>query len=106
MLAYLSAPYTAILNKDELMRIVKHAAGTYMLANKGVHVVTPLYNHFLLGMFPEMGQDYEFWKSYSLDLLRRCDKLVVLRIPGWQRSTGVCEEIRVANELQLPIEYL
>lgn len=106
MLVYLSAPYSAIENKAELMRIITHAAGAYMLANKGAHVVTPLYNHFLLGMFPEMGHDYEFWKSYSLDLLRRCDKLVVLKIPGWQKSTGVTDEIRIASELQLPIEYL
>lgn len=106
MLVYLSAPYSAMPDKNELMRAVKYAAGRYMLANKGAHVVTPLYNHFLLGMFPEMGSDYEFWKSYSLDLLRRCDKLLVLKLHGWQTSTGVCEEIRVAEELQLPIEYL
>ncbi len=43
----------------------------------------------------------EFWLAGTIALLRKCD--AILMIPGWQNSTGAREEMRVADEIGLPI---
>jgi hypothetical protein len=39
-------------------------------------------------------------------VLRRCDRLVVLRIPGWRESRGVTLEIEFAQTAGIPIEFV
>jgi hypothetical protein len=34
-------------------------------------------------------------------MLRRCDALAVLRLPGWEQSVGVQAELALARELGL-----
>lgn len=106
MLVYISAPYTHIEDKVALMAALMKAAGSYMVANPGSHVVSPLYNHFALPLVPALGKDWAFWSSYSIDMLRRCDMLLVLQYDTWMMSTGVKEEIALANQLKLPIKYI
>jgi nucleoside 2-deoxyribosyltransferase len=43
----------------------------------------------------------EFWLSGTMELLRRCD--AVLLVPGWEGSTGTKAEIREAGQLAIPV---
>jgi len=43
----------------------------------------------------------QFWISGTLELMRRCDAVLVL--PGYQRSEGTLGEIAEAERLKLPI---
>ena len=43
----------------------------------------------------------EIWLEGTLELLRRCD--AVLLAPGWQLSAGTLGEIEEANRLRLPV---
>jgi nucleoside 2-deoxyribosyltransferase len=45
----------------------------------------------------------EFWLAATLELMRRCDAVVLC--PGWQHSTGTLAEIREAERLGIPIYY-
>ena len=49
---------------------------------------------------------WEFWECADRELLRRCDELLVLMLPGWQESRGVQAEIATARELGMPVRYL
>lgn len=101
MLVYLSAPYSEIEDKARLMQLVMRVSGEYMVRNPGAHVVSPLFNHFSLPLVPELGSGYDFWKEYSMDLLRRCDRILLLKYPGWEYSTGVQDELEVGRRLNL-----
>lgn len=105
-LIYLAAPYTRIEDKDGFMAALMHFSGKFMLENPDKHIVSPLFNHFSLDLVPGLAGDYAFWKSYSRNLLRRCDTLLVLTFPGWEESTGVQDEIKLATELKKTIAYV
>lgn len=104
MLVYLAAPYSRFPDKARLMRALMEFAGEYMIQHPGVHLVSPLFNHYALELVPALGTDYPFWSEYSRDLLSRCDELLVLRIRGWEQSTGVQDEMKHASDLGIPIE--
>jgi hypothetical protein len=43
----------------------------------------------------------EFWYAGTLELLRRCDAMIL--VPGWEGSRGVAAEIEEAKNLMIPI---
>lgn len=106
MLAYLSAPYSNVPDKQKLMTAVMKTSGEYMVTHPGVHVISPLFNHFSQHLVPAMGTTYDFWSAYSRDLLRRCDLLLFMTYPGWDVSAGMQDELKLANELNIKVEYL
>lgn len=50
--------------------------------------------------------DWRFWEPFDRAQLERCDEVIVLMLEGWQQSTGVQAEIRIAAELGKPVRYL
>ena len=35
-----------------------------------------------------------------------CEKVVVVKMDGWETSKGVAAEIKIANELGKPVEFM
>lgn len=104
-LIYVSSPYSAISDKEALMRCIARESGEYMIANPGEYAVTGLVGHYSVVEVPGLGTDYVFWQDFCEMLISKSDKVLVLMIPGWQESTGVRGEIEYATALGLPIEY-
>ena len=51
-------------------------------------------------------QTGDFWLSQDLEILKRCDKLVVYKMEGWENSRGIKREIAFAEANNIPIEFL
>jgi hypothetical protein len=49
---------------------------------------------------------WDFWGGYDRTMILCCDRLLVLQIDGWKESTGVQAEIKIAEEMEIPIEYI
>tara|TARA_R100000049_G_C1927104_1_gene71393 strand:- start:46 stop:267 length:222 start_codon:yes stop_codon:yes gene_type:complete len=45
-------------------------------------------------------------QQYDRAVLAACVKVIVLKQPGWDRSTGVAAEIKIATEMGLPVEFM
>ena len=43
--------------------------------------------------------------QYDLNILRRCQAMVVVMIDGWRESKGVNLEVRFANDHDIPVTY-
>lgn len=106
MLGYLSAPYSRCEDKAALMDKVMTLSGRLMVQNPGLHVVSPLMNHFSLHLVPDLGSDYKFWGEYSRELLSKCNVLIVYMLTGWNESTGVADEIEQAAKLGIQVLYV
>lgn len=106
-LSYLASPFS---NPDPLIQEVNRrlvCLKAAQLIEQGIHVVSPIaHNVAVLREKRSLGTGWDKWKAHDETLLRKCDKLIVLRIPGWDTSVGVTEEIRLATELGMPIEYI
>lgn len=69
------------------------------LAKQGFFPVIP---HTMLRFFQGLAED-SFWLEGDLELLRRCDAVVM--VPGWERSVGASKERQEALRLGIPVAF-
>jgi hypothetical protein len=91
MLVYIASPYYS---------------GKYMKEHPGEYTITGLVHHYACQEHADLGTDWNFWKNFCVEFLRKFDKLVVLKIEGWDKSRGVAAEIELASILNIPIEFI
>ena len=105
---YLGGPYS---HPDPLVRLYRakqlnQAAAALM--SKGVLVFSPIsHGHPIQAASNgELGTDWEAWQSLSVLMLNhsKCAGLIVLRLPGWQASKGLNEEIAINKRLGRTVE--
>lgn len=104
-IAYLACPYhhENPIIKEQRLRIVTEVAAE--MHKQGSYVYSPLTHNHKLSELGVKGT-WETWCHFDLEMLSRCDKLIVLTLPGWEVSRGVQAEIAHAKELSLPIQFL
>ena len=104
-LIYLAAPYShpnPAVTEGRMAAITRHLAE---LAADGKVAFSPLLMHYCLDSGVELPGDYGFWRNYCLTLLGKSDILRVLKLPGWDDSPGVLDEVEFAKGANIPIEY-
>lgn len=100
---YLGAPYT---DPDPKIRAFRTKAVTqfcYDQLNEGRLVYSPLTHNVPIDRLGILG-DYLSWIDFDHGMLARLDGLIVLKLPGWERSKGLKAEMDMAEKLGLPIE--
>jgi hypothetical protein len=50
--------------------------------------------------------DWDTWLEFDSRMLRACDRLAVLELPGYDQSKGVAAEIELAKSLGMPICHI
>lgn len=103
---YLASPYShpdPVIKKTRFLLVEQCCA---MLINQGYLVWSPIVHCYEMAKKFEMPDDAEFWKHYNFDFIRRSDGIYVLDIEGWQESKGVQMEIRLAEEMMIPVGYV
>ncbi len=104
-LIYLACPYSGTAEViEKRMRVFCRVVAQMQL--RGDLVISPLLMHFVLEYEPKLANDWNFWKTYSRELLSRCDELHILALRGWEDSTGIKGETAIAEELGKPIHLI
>lgn len=103
-LEYLAQPYTAAHPATSRAYADAGAAAYAWLINHGHAVYWPIGPAKLFA--PAAVQPPSGWYSYDIAILRRCDALLVLTLPGWEHSYGVNLEIMVAQSMERPVAYI
>lgn len=101
-LIYLAAPYS---HKDEKVVEERMAAVCKVdaeLMRRGTLVFSPLLKHFVR-QYGDLPGDWDYWQNFCKVTLPKCNSVYVLSILGWEASTGVQEEIKLANLLKIPV---
>lgn len=80
---------------------------TAILTEKGIPVFSPIaHSHavaFAGGLDP---LDYEKWMALNRRLMAVAYGMIVVKLPGWEESVGVLEEIDTFHALGKPVHYL
>lgn len=102
-LFYLAIPYTG---KEDLSYLVScKVAGKLM--EGGVLVFSPIaHSHSIVQETNLDPHDEDLWLGLDLRILRHCDRLVVVTLPGWEQSKGVQIEMDEAQRLGIPIFFV
>lgn len=94
--AYVAGPYRN--SPDGIDRAIRFSK---VLWGRGIPTICPHAN--TLGFEKDIPFDDIFLDGY-LEILKRCDEVYVL--PGWERSLGTLEEMRLAEALGIKIWYV
>lgn len=103
---YLASPYA---HEDSLVMktrfLLAEQVTAHFLKNK-VWVYSPIVHNHQIGLNYNLEFEHSDWMAFDLDMLRRCESLYVLAIPGWKESRGVGIEIDIATRLSMHIDYV
>lgn len=104
-LIYCASPYS---HPDPEVRLARYWAAVTKAAElmkAGENIFSPIAHTHEIGLILGDSVDHSFWMAQDKEILRRCDKLLVLMLPGWSESKGVAEEIEFARSIGIPVEY-
>lgn len=107
-LAYLASAYTHKSKKimEDRYRAVSRLGG--ILFKKGIHNIAVISESHSVAKHSKVLGDttWVHWRNRDANILLRCDQLLVCDFDGWNRSTGVKNEILLAYVLQMPIKMV
>ncbi len=107
-LIYLACPYS---HADRYVRVTRWIAANKAAAKlmtAGQYVFSPISHTHPIAEASDgtLPRGWDFWEGFDRQYLNVCKKIIVLRIPGWDTSTGVTAEIKIGNEAGIPVEYM
>jgi len=96
---YLASPYTDIEAETMTLRARQASVVAGELKKNGLMVYSPItHGHAIAQVVSGLPVNYESWQKFSVEMLKRCDHLYVLRLDGGEISVGVHDEIQVATQ--------
>lgn len=102
-LIYLASPYSSP-DKDVVKRRVQATRwATANLMVNGFVVFSPICHTHEIAKCGLTTKRLDWWLGFDLEILRRCNELYILTLPGWKTSRGIWIEARDAREHSLPI---
>ena len=103
---YLASPYShadpAVL--EARFQIVCRQAARLM--REGHHIFSPIAHTHPIALAGGLPLGWDFWEKYDRDMLNGCEAVWVLQLDGWETSKGVAAEIRIANEMGIPVRFV
>jgi len=76
---YLSVPYSGM---EELSFEVSCLMAAFLMKT-GAVVLSPIIQGHVLASKYDMPCDHEFWLKHDLEMLKKCDEMYVIALPGW-----------------------
>lgn len=105
-LIYLACPYS---DPDPAVMVARFDAvnrvGARLMA-EGKYIFSPISHTHPLAVVGSLPRGWDYWEGYDKCMISRCSKLIVLKLDGWVKSTGVNAEVKIAKEMGIPVEYL
>ena len=102
----MASPYSHQNTAVEDLRAEAAAVNAvYLEAVTGELVFSPICHSHPIARLGQQKGDWRRWQDFDRWFIERCDKVVVLRLPGWQDSKGVQAEMDYAREICKPVSF-
>lgn len=102
---YLATPYS---DSDPAVRQRRFEAVNKLAAKLmagGFMVFSPISHTHPIAVVGDLPTGWDYWERYDRKILAICDEVIVFCQDGWQESVGVQAEIKIAEELGIPVLY-
>lgn len=103
---YLASPYSNLDPYVREERYIRAMSGLGYLLHQKKWAYSPIVHCHEIKKVASLPPGHEFWLDFDREMIKRCDKVTVLRIGGWEQSKGVAAEIAFAEEQGIPVDYL
>jgi len=105
-LIYLACPYShndPKVREERFHQVNKVASG---LMSEGYYILSPISHTHPIALSGKLPLGWEYWEGYDTLLIKSCKCVLVLQLDGWKESKGVQAEIKIAEKLGIPVEYI
>lgn len=104
-LYYVASPYTSPDPAVSAERCAQAVEAAKVLTRIGYAAFVPIAYNAPWTADPTYKVDttWEFWESIDLPFLDRCAALILLEIPGWEKSRGVNAELDHCHKVGIPV---
>jgi len=103
---YLAIPYNDSNRNLRIARFEKANEIAAELMNEGYCVFSPISHSHPIAEQCDLPKGYDFWQSWNKPFIEWCDELHVVTINGWKESTGVQDEIRMAEDMGKEVIFI
>lgn len=103
---YLASPYTHPSKAVEAERYQQTLQAFATLCLAGAVVYSPIVSCHPAAVAYGMPTDAKWWEGFNREFMLACDRLIVLRLAGWEQSVGVRDEIAFFAERGIRPEWL
>lgn len=103
---YLAGPYSDTDPEVRQERFEKLNDIAAALMHEGNIVFSPISHSHSIAVQCGLPLDFDFWEAQDRAFIGWCDKVVVVKLEGWEDSRGVLLESVIARQLGKSIEYL
>jgi len=103
---YLASPYT---HPDPTVRQQRFETVCQVAADMlraGMLVFSPIAHSVPIAEHGGAPDTWDFWWGVDLEILARCDELIIVKLDGWRESRGVQAEIARARALGKRVSYV
>lgn len=80
------------------------AAGCLMA--QGHVVFSPIAHTHPIAVRCELPRGWDYWEQFDREFVEASERLIVLKLDGWDASKGVAAEMEIARKAGIPIEYI
>lgn len=106
LLVYLAQPYTHPIITVRHERYFQAKRVSANLRLQGVLVYSPIAETHSQAEEFSLGKEFDYWSAYCLRMVKACDALIVLMLPGWISSVGLNAELQLARSLGKRIGWI
>lgn len=105
-LVYLAAPYSHPDKRVQQARFEQINEAAARLMADGLLIFSPISHTHPIALAGNLPTDFAYWERYDRAILACCSRMIVLKLQGWEQSLGVKAELAIADELELPVEFM
>jgi len=102
---YLAIPYSHDDKRIELMRFEIANFVASALMKQGEVVFSPISHTHPMVKYG-LPSNWEYWKSQDTAFLSVCTRFKIVKIDGWDKSSGVTNETKYMKERGIDVEYV
>ena len=106
MLIYLASPYSHPDKAVMQARFEAICVTAARLMGQGVHLYSPIAHMHPIAVKGDLPRGWDFWEQYDRKILAGCQELWVCMLDGWRESRGVAAEVKIAEEMGLPVRHI
>jgi hypothetical protein len=104
-LYYIASPYSSKFKHIKERRYDSVCKAVSVFLKAGFMAMSPISLSHPIVRYG-VPEDWSFWNKFDTKLMSKCSALIVLTLPGWEKSKGVTEEIRIAESMDMLIYYI
>lgn len=87
-------------------RYLLTAKKTAEYLQEGHIIFSPIVHCHVMANMYDLPKDYKFWQHMDRGMIDAASEVWVLKMPGWERSEGITDEIAYARTTGKPVKYI